>query len=44
MAVTDTYNAYDFDADALRDKYQAERDKRVRDDGKAPRRSNRNRK
>jgi len=33
MAVTDTTNAYDFDADALRDKYRAERDKRVRDDG-----------
>jgi hypothetical protein len=33
MAVTDSNNAYDFDADALRDKYRAERDKRVRDDG-----------
>ena len=33
MSVTDTQNAYDFDADVLRDKYRAERDKRVRDDG-----------
>ena len=33
MAVIDTSDAYDFDADALRDKYRAERGKRVRDDG-----------
>ena len=33
MAVTDSSDAYDFDADVLRDKYRVERDKRVRDDG-----------
>ena len=31
--MTDTEQALDFDPDSLRDKYRAERDKRVRDDG-----------
>ena len=33
MSATDAQNSYTFDADALREKYRAERDKRIRADG-----------